>query len=166
MEGTPRASSTARAVVVPPGTHSLSSTGCPVRAKLRPQRSPQDQSLCTRSGAIAAPVLRQRAGDWFSWRWGMAGATGAPRSSTKGGRFNPCSTAQAITAGVTPAGRGGKAWGRSAAGPCQSNSASAAAVRRRESGVAPAAEMPSTAAVSVPASSNSTRVWGTAAAKR
>ena len=109
----------------------------------------------TAAGAMAAPLLRHWAGGSPRRRWGTAGATAQPASSTRAGKARACSATQLIKAGLTPAGRGGRAWGRWALGPSKSNSASAAAVNCRAAGVAPAAEIPGTAAVAVAPSTSS-----------
>ena len=148
---------------MPPGTHSASSSGS-AGFQPRPQCRPRCSRAATRFGSRAWPLLRQRAGPALSKpgrrRWGTAAAIGQPRSTTRVRSSKPSSrnTTWLIRAGLTPAGSWGRAWLRPLPGPCSSSSASAAAVPSRASGVAPAAEIPGTAAVSVAASSTRVRV--------
>ena len=158
---TPKPRNRASAVLVPPGTHSASTSNPSGKRwrKPRPNWRPRCNNRSTTAGAMAAPLLRQAAGGTPNCTWGTAGATKAPASATTSGKRSCCCATQLINAGLTPAGSGGKAWGLGPSGPPHSNSASAAAVNRRLSGVAPAAEIPGTAAVCVPASTSNSWLW-------
>ena len=140
--------------MVPPGTHSASSSG---RRSCAPRRIPWRHSRSTRSGSMARPVDKHRAGPACGdsrRRWGNVASCSRPSAATTGCIGRRCSATWLSRAGETPAGRGGNDQRRSWPGPWSSRSASARAVRRREAAVAPAAEMPSRSAVRVAASSS------------
>ena len=88
-------------------------------------------------------------------RCGNGAGCSSPTAARSGDNGRRRSATWLSRAGVTPAGRGGRGQHRLPLGPSSSNSASASAVKRRDSGVAPAAETPGCSAVRVAAKTTS-----------